>query len=62
MTPELQDYINGARAWGLANTAITHALKEAGWSESDISAAYEASSNVAIEANNVHKAFGNVRA
>ncbi|MDP2650632.1 MAG: ATP-binding cassette domain-containing protein [bacterium] len=62
MTPELQDYINKARARGLANTAITHALKEAGWSESDISAAYEASSNVAIEANNVHKAFGNVRA
>lgn len=62
MTPELQDYISRARAWGLANTAITHALKEAGWSENDIRAAYETSSEAAIDANNLHKAFGNVRA
>jgi len=62
MTPELQDYISQARAWGMANTAITHALKEVGWSESDISAAYEAASGGAIEINNLHKTFGNVRA
>ena len=62
MNPELENYINQARAGGLANTAITYALKEAGWSESDISSAYEASSQVAIHANNVHKAFGKVRA
>lgn len=62
MNPELQDYINQARAWGLTNTAITRALKEAGWSEGDITAAYETSTEVAIEAVNVHKAFGKVRA
>lgn len=62
MNPELQDYINQARAWGQSNTAITQALREAGWSSADIRAAYEASSQVAIEAENVHKAFGKVRA
>lgn len=62
MNSELQEYINQARAWGMANTAITYALKEAGWSENDIRAAYEVSPNVAIEARNIHKTFGKVRA
>ena len=58
MRPELQDYINEARAWGLSNMAITQALKEVGWRESDIRAAYDLSRAVAIEAINVHKVFG----
>lgn len=63
MTPELQDYINAARAWGWPNTAITKALKDAGWNERDIQAAHDNSTQVAIEAVNVHKIFGkNVRA
>ena len=62
MKEDLQNYINQARVAGFANTAITHALKEAGWSKGDILAAYEISSNVAIHAVNVHKAFGSVRA
>ena len=62
MNPELQDYINQARAWGMSNTDITRALREAGWSRAAISTAFETSSLVAIEANNVHKAFGKVRA
>ncbi len=62
MDPKLQDYINQARTWGLSNIAITEALKEAGWNERDINAAYENSSEAAIEATNVHKTFGRVRA
>ncbi|MBI2594778.1 MAG: ATP-binding cassette domain-containing protein [Candidatus Colwellbacteria bacterium] len=62
MDPDLQDYISQARAWGLSNTAITEALKEAGWNERDITAAYENSSEAAIEVTNVYKTFGRVRA
>ncbi len=58
MNPELENYVNQARAWGLPNTTITKALKEAGWNEKDISAAYENSSEAAIEAINVYKTFG----
>ncbi len=58
MNPELERYINDARAAGLTITAITEVLKRAGWREGDILAAYDASPNVAIEATNVHKVFG----
>lgn len=58
MKEDLENYINQARAWGLSNTTITRALKEAGWSESDIQAAYDVSPSVAIEAINIHKMFG----
>lgn len=57
MNPELTNYINQARAWGWSNIAITRVLKEAGWSEKDIQDVYDVSSEVAIEATNVHKVF-----